>query len=111
MTSSLLTRIAVGVAALTLAAAPLAASADDWHGGDHDRGNAGYHDRGNWGYHDRDRDRDDWRRHDWGYARPVYQQRYVNGYFGLAPGGFRGYFYNGGWYQHRRWNGGIWIYF
>jgi hypothetical protein len=102
---SLIKNIVIGVAGLMLAAAPLAASAQDWHdrGQDHRPGN---YQRGG----DENRDR-----HDGGYGRPVYRQAYpqayVNGYFGWAPGGFEGYFWNGGWYQQRRWSGGVWIYF
>jgi hypothetical protein len=107
---SLLTKIAVGAAGLVLAAAPLAASAQSWHG--HDNGNrdrGGYVQRGGNDRDDRYRDRDD--RYRVGYARPVYQQPYVDGYFGWAPGGFQGYYWNGGWYHNRRWSGGVWIYF
>jgi hypothetical protein len=65
----------------------LAASAQSWqgHGADH-RG--GYTQRGGGNY-----------------------QRGGGGYYGWAPGGFPGYFWNGNWYHHRRWNGGVWIYF
>ncbi len=45
----------------------------------------------------------------YGYARPV--PVFYNGYFGFAPGGWSGYYYNGFWYHHRRWSGGVWIYF
>jgi hypothetical protein len=36
---------------------------------------------------------------------------YYDGYYGVAPGGFYGYYWHGGWYMHRRWSGGVWIYF
>lgn len=45
-----------------------------------------------------------------GYTQPVYQEP-VDGYFGWSPDGFQGYYWNGNWYHHRRWNGGVWIYF
>jgi hypothetical protein len=45
----------------------------------------------------------------YGYARPV--PVFYNGYFGFAPAGWSGYYYNGFWYHHRRWSGGVWIYF
>jgi hypothetical protein len=107
---SLLTKIAIGAAGLVLAAAPLAASAQSWHGHDGNRG--GYHDNDRGRDGDRGRVYDRGRDYDrGGYRRTVYQQPYVNGYFGWAPGGFQGYYSNGGWYQHRRWNGGVWIYF
>lgn len=109
MKSQLINKIIIGVVGLTLASAPLAAAAANWDGGNQDRGgyqtsdNRGDRDRG--GYQQRgDRDnRDDGARYD--------HRTYNNGYFGPAPGGFNGYFFNGGWYQHRRLTGGIWIYF
>ena len=109
-----ITTILAGLAALSIASAPLAASAADWNGG-HDRG--GYHTQ----YNGRDRGgyqaRGDWGHRGYGYgggyayAAPVYQPPYVDGYFGWAPSGFQGWYHDGGWYHHRRWNGGIWIYF
>lgn len=36
---------------------------------------------------------------------------FYDGYYGLAPAGFYGYYWHGGWYHHRRWANGIWIYF
>jgi hypothetical protein len=111
---SLVNKILIGAAGLVLAAAPLAASADTWHGHDSDRG--GYHRDDGRGY-DRDRDRDRFERRDrddrvrFERERPVYRGPFVNGYFGWAPGGFQGYYWNGNWYHHRRWNGGVWIYF
>ena len=106
--NTLIKKIIVGAAGLVLAAAPLAASAQSSHDRGNDRGsyrdNRGYDNRGQ-----APRDRDD--RGRWADQRPVYTAPYVNGYFGLAPGGFQGYYNNGGWYQHRRWDAGIWIYF
>jgi hypothetical protein len=105
---SIVNKLLVGASALAIATVPLAASAQSWHDGGGNRG----------GYHTDD-NRHDHRggaRYDVGYAAPVYQrpfyrQPYVNGYFGWAPGGFQGYYWNGFWYQHRRSNGGVWIYF
>jgi hypothetical protein len=91
--NTLVKKLIVAATGLALAAAPLAASAQNWHNGGGDRG----------GYRDN--------RGGQAYSRPVYTAPYVNGYFGFAPGGFQGYYYNGGWYHHRRWSGGIWIYF
>lgn len=105
---SLVNKVLVGLAGLAIASIPLAASAQPHQ--DHDRGRVSRHD-------DRGRfaNRDDFRRGDdryrVSYARPVYQRPYVNGYFGYAPGGFRGYYWNGGWYHQRRWNAGVWLYF
>lgn len=109
---SLTSKILIGAVGLVLATAPLAASAQSWQG--HDNGRGSYQrndDRGrnqheDHGRYDR-RDRDDRYRHE----RPVYRERYDNGYYGRAPGGFQGYYSNGNWYHNRRWNGGIWIYF
>ncbi len=105
--NTLVKKIIAGAAGLVLAAAPLAASAQSWHDGGGDRG--GYRDHRGDNHWQAPRYRDD--RGRWAYQRPVYTAPYVNGYFGWAPGGFQGYYYNGGWYQHRRWSGGIWIYF
>jgi hypothetical protein len=110
---NLIKNIVIGAAGLMLAAAPLAASAQSWH--DHGSGNrsgytqrAGNVQRGSYGRGGGGYERG-------GYAQPVYRQAYpeayVNGNFGWAPGGFQGYYWNGGWYQHRRWSGGVWIYF
>jgi hypothetical protein len=108
----LITTLFAGIVGLTLASAPLTAGAADWNGG-HDRGGdrGGY--RANDGDHGGDHDRDWGRRGDYdgGYAPPVYRAPYVNGSFGWAPGGFQGWYSNGGWFQHRRWRDGIWIYF
>jgi hypothetical protein len=115
---SLIKNIVIGAAGLVLAAAPLAASAQSYH--DHGSGNrggytqrAGSEQRGSYGRgggYAREGGG-----YGGGYAQPVYQEAYpspyVNGYFGWAPGGFQGYYSNGGWYQHRRLSGGVWIYF
>jgi hypothetical protein len=56
----------------------------------------------------------------YGYYRPGYRYyrpgypygfAYVNGWYGFTPLGWYGYYWNGGWYQHRRWSGGVWLYF
>jgi hypothetical protein len=106
---SLISKLLVGLAGLAIVSAPLAASAQDWHGGN-DRGSVQRNDNhGN--YQNRGGDfRRGNERYRVGYARP-YRQPYVNGYFGFAPGGFQGYYWNGGWFHHRRWNGGVWLYF
>jgi hypothetical protein len=50
----------------------------------------------------------------WGY-HPAYvvppRVVFYDGYYGLAPGGFYGYYWHGGWYHYRRWAVGGWIYF
>lgn len=111
---ALLSKILVGAAGLVLAAAPLAASAQDWHGQQNDRG--GYRSNDNRG-HDNRRGDDRGRDYRDNRDQRAYRDRddryrgYADGYYGRAPGGFQGYYSNGNWYQHRRWNGGIWIYF
>ena len=106
---ALVTRLVIAILGFTLISAPLAASAAQWRGGVGVSGGgasvrAGY---GN-GYH-------------CGYARGygyasgpryrAYPAPYFNGYYGVAPGGFYGYYWQGRWFAHRRWNGGIWLYF
>jgi hypothetical protein len=93
---SIVTKLLVGAATLAIASTPLVASAEDWH---HDNGR---------GEHERYVHRDD--RYRESFRRPVYH-RYHEGYYGYAPGGFNGYYHNGGWYRHRRPQAGIWIYF
>jgi len=100
---TLIAKAAVAALGLTLAFAPLAASAAPW--GDSVRvGGPCYG-----CYH-----------HHWAPAPHYYGHPYgwrpagfvyYNGYYGVAPGGFYGYYWNGGWYHHRRWSNGIWIYF
>jgi hypothetical protein len=96
----LIKKLVIGAATLAIACAPLAASAQDWHqNGNHGPNNHGhYQQRGNGHYS----------------GRPVYHpvyHRWNEGYYGLAPAGFHGYYHNGGWYHHRRYQGGIAIYF
>jgi hypothetical protein len=105
----LVTRMLIAAFGLTLATAPLAASADDWH---HD----GWHRAPAYGWHYDDWHRDRaWHAGYWhggvwhgGYWGPP---RYVEGYYGWAPGGFYGYYHAGHWFAHRRWGSGFWIYF
>lgn len=94
----------VAAAGLAIVAAPLAASAQDWH---HDGDRGAVYNRG----HDRD-DHRDWRddRYRVTYGRPVYRAPYVDGYFGYSPAGWQGYYWHGNWYHHRRWNPGLGIY-
>lgn len=109
---SFVIRMLIAIFGLTLVSAPLAASAAQWgvavgvHGGGVAvRGgySNGWHGGGYWhgGY--------GWRP---GPAYRVYPgPRYYEGYYGWAPAGFYGYYSQGRWFAHRRWNGGIWIYF
>jgi hypothetical protein len=82
----LISKLAIGAAALAIASAPLAASAQDWH---HDRN-----------VHQRVVHRE--MRND---------RRWHEGYRGASPAGWNGYYHNGGWYHNRRMRNGIYIYF
>lgn len=108
---SFVTKLLVAIFGLTLITAPLAADAAQWRvgvginpGGVMIRG--GY--RNGWA------PAPAWR----GYYRPgpvawypAPAPVYYDGYYGWAPGGFYGYYWHGRWYAHRRWSGGVWIYF
>ena len=88
----LISKLAIGAAALAIASAPLAASAQDWH-------------------HDRDMHQRIVHR-DVRYSNNIHRyHRYHEGYYGYAPAGFQGYYHNGGWYHHRQNRNGIFIYF
>jgi hypothetical protein len=109
-----ISKILIAVFGLSLAIAPLTASAQGYavRGGYVARGGAWNHgfvgDRFHAGF------RGGYRA---GFAAPVrfgsvgYARTYVNGYYGAAPSGFVGFYWNGGWYPHRRWHDGIWVYF
>ena len=111
---TIVSKFVVGCIGLALASIPFPANAGNWHGHGHDHDRGAYHgdsDRGDYGRGDRGREhRWEHRRDRDGryYGRPVYL---VNGYYGPAPGGFDAYYWNGGWYPHRRPSGGIFIYF
>ena len=92
---SIVSKLLVGAATLAIAGAPLVASAQDWH---HDRA---------WVQRQRVEQREARYRE---LHRPVYR-RYNEGFYGRAPGGYFGYYHNGGWYRHRRQQAGIWLYF
>ena len=103
------TRLVIAILGLTMISAPLAASAAQWHGGVGVYGggvsvHAGYGNGWHGGY-----------ARGYGYAPGpryrAYPGPYFNGYYGYAPGGFYGYYWQGRWFAHHRWNGGIWLYF
>jgi hypothetical protein len=111
---SFVAKMLIAIFGLTLAAAPLAASAAPWgvgvgvsgpgysvHVGNGNRWHAGY------GY------RPGWRApHRGWYGRPVaVSPYYVEGYYGIAPGGYYGYYHHGRWFAHRHWRSGVWLYF
>jgi hypothetical protein len=93
--NALIKNVLIGAATVAIAAAPLAASAQQWHNGQNDH-------RGQWhgNVH-----------YNNGYHHPYKNNRWHEGYYGVAPGGFHGYYHNGGWYHHRRFQSGIWLYF
>jgi len=95
---TLIAKLSVAICGLSLAALPLAASADQVSVGVN-VGGPGYHVRARYVNPNPPRY--------WHPARVVY----YDGYYGRAPAGFYGYYWHGGWYMHRRWANGIWIYF
>jgi hypothetical protein len=113
------TKILIGVFGLSLATAPLAASAAQWGVGVN-VGGPGYNVHAGYGNHGgpcyrcgRPAPRPYWgRRPYWGPHPVAYGGgRYYEGYYGAAPGGFYGYYHRGHWFAHRHWNGGVWLYF
>jgi hypothetical protein len=112
---SFATKLLIATFGLTLASAPLAASAAQWSVGIGVAGpgygiHAGYNDGWRHGY----------RQPYWRpappnrgyYARPVvFEPEYAEGFYGWAPAGFYGYYSHGRWFAHRRWGGGAWFYF
>jgi len=100
---TLLAKLSVAAFGLSLAAAPLAASAAQWGVGVNVGGpgysvHAGYVNPPRYGWHPRG----------WAHApAPVLYE----GYYGWAPAGYYGYYSHGHWFAHRRWGNGFWIYF
>jgi len=112
---------------LTLAIAPLAANAaptgyvraGGYHAAWTGRPGYGWHAPG-YGYY---RPAYGYYRPGYGYYRPAFgyyrgayayygpRYPYVNGWYGVSPLGWYGYYWNGGWYHYRRWSAGVWIYF
>jgi len=103
---SSIAKLSVAAFGLSLAVAPLSASAAQWGIGVNVKGpgysvHAGYVNPGGPCY---------------GCGRaagwhPAPRVVLYDGYYGWAPGGFNGYYWHGGWYAHRRWGNGFWIYF
>ncbi|MGA3036820.1 MAG: hypothetical protein ABSE64_04980 [Vulcanimicrobiaceae bacterium] len=101
---TLLAKAAVAALGVSLAVAPVAANAAPWGVGVNVGGpgysvHAGYVNPGG-------------PRH-WA-PQPRYYHPYgwhPEGFYGVAPAGYYGYYWHGGWYHHRRWGNGIWIYF
>jgi hypothetical protein len=108
---SFISKLFIAVFGLTLAVAPLTASAAQWGVGIR-VGGPGYsvHTRyANPGGPCYRCGRPAPRRYGWHHYGPgpvVY-----NGYYGWAPGGYNGYYWRGRWFTHRRWGNGAWIYF
>ena len=112
---ALIAKLSVAAFGASLAAMPMSASAAQWGVGVNVGGpgyavHAGYVNPGGpcygCGWHGGPPPRY-WHSYAWHPARVVY----YDGYYGLAPGGFYGYYWHGAWYAHRRWGNGIWIYF
>jgi hypothetical protein len=106
------TKILIAVFGLSLATAPLAASAAQWGVGVN-VGGPGYNVHAGYGHPGwrRPAPRPYWGPHPYyGGPRPV-AVGYSEGYYGWAPGGYYGYYHRGQWFSHRRWNGGVWLYF
>jgi hypothetical protein len=110
---SFISKFFIAAFGLTLAAAPLTASAAQWGvgirvGGPGYSVHTGYVNPGGPCYGCGRRwappPRYGWHRD--GGAPVLY-----NGYYGWAPGGYRGYYSQGRWFEHRRWGNGFWIYF
>src|SRR5579863_6621174 len=111
---TLLAKIAFAAFGLSLAVAPMAASAAPWAVGVRVGGpgyvvHAGYVNPGGpcYGcYHHYWAPPPRYYGHPYGWRPAGFV--YYNGYYGFAPGGFYGYYWNGGWYHHRRWGNGLW---
>ncbi len=101
---TLIAKVAIAALGLSLAAAPVAASAAPW-GVSVSVGGPCY----GCYHHHYWAPRPHYYYHPYGW-RPA-GVAYYNGYYGWAPGGYYGYYWNGGWYHHRRWGSGVWIYF
>jgi hypothetical protein len=105
---SFVIKLFIAIFGFSLVSAPLAASAAQWGVGIGINGGGG---AVHAGYHN------GWRPS--GYYRPAPPVAYYpapapvyyEGYYGVAPGGYYGYYSHGRWFAHRRWNGGVWLYF
>jgi len=125
MKNRLVNGVLAAVIGLSAIAFPAAASAAPYYGHGPVAAHAGYYPHGGYGWHG-----GYYGRPGYVYGRPVYYGRpgyvygrpayyygyrpgfvYYNGFFGYTPYGWSGYYWNGGWYHHRRFSGGIWIYF
>jgi hypothetical protein len=112
---TLIAKAAIAALGLSLAVAPIAASAAPWGvgvtvGGPGYVAHAGYVNPGGpcYGcYHHWAQPHNYNHPYGWRPAGPAYYE----GFYGWAPGGFYGYYSRGGWYHHRRWGPGFWIYF
>ena len=111
---SLIPKITIAALGLTLAAAPLAASAEPYVGVRvHGSGYAARVNPGGPCY--------GCGRRAWAPPPPAYAWHpnawypapvvYYDGFYGWAPAGFYGWYWHGNWYAHRRFENGLWIYF
>ena len=113
---SFISKFFIAAFGLTLATAPLAASAAQWGVGVNIGGpgysvHAGYVNPGGPCYNcgrPPAPPRYGWRHDRWAPAPgPVLYE----GYYGWAPSGSNGYYSHGRWFEHRRWGHGVWLYF
>ncbi len=107
---SFISKFVIAAFGLTLATAPLTASAAQWGVGVN-VGGPGYSVHAGYGRpaappppHE------GWHRYGYGYGRAP-AVAYHDGYYGWAPAGYYGYYWHGRWFAHRRWGNGFYIYF
>jgi hypothetical protein len=115
---SLLTKMFIAAFGLALATVPLTASAAQWGIGVNVAGpgyavHTGYVNPGSPCY---GCGRPGYWRHPrphryWGPRPVAVSPAYYEGYYGWAPAGYYGYYSHGRWFAHRRWNGGVYLYF
>jgi hypothetical protein len=103
--ASISKKLLVGIIGLLVAGMPLVASAQNFDNGPASRTDPrGHYDKnGNYVPPSVERRGNP--------PKHVRRQAYAEGYFGAAPGGWQGYFHDGGWYHHRHKSGGVWHYY
>jgi hypothetical protein len=117
---TLINSVLAAAMGLAIVAAPATASAAPYGG---PNGAYGYHGgpayHGGYAFHGGYAPRPYYGWHGGGYYgrpvyagyRPAYRPVYYNGWYGYSPFGYTGYYWNGGWYHHRRFSGGVYVYF
>jgi len=98
---SYISKFLIAAFGITLATAPLTASAAEW--------SVGVNVGGPCYRCERPAPPPRYERHRYGYApaQPVFYE----GYYGRGPSGYNGYYSHGRWFGHRRRGNGFWIYF